>query len=159
MLTANALGERRRDVLAVTESELRQEARWPVSVVPSVTALHQAFADAFVSLVQARNREGRPTSVALPVGPFDYRLLAQALNAAAVDCRQLTIFGLDEFCQDDGTPVRPSHPWSLRAFLEAELCERLAVERGLRPIGDGRIYPDAPTLDRYRAALAAHDPL
>jgi glucosamine-6-phosphate deaminase len=139
--------------LAVSEADLRRETRFPVRVFPTLAALHEDFAEQFCSLLDANNRAGQPTRVSLPVGPFDYRLLAGTLNRRRVDCRRLTIFGMDEFCAQDGQPVPETHPWSLRVFLEAELCARLDPALSLRPPGEGRIYPDAPALTRYRAAL------
>ena len=143
-----------RDPLAVTTADLRAESRFPVRIFPSVAALHQDFAPAFAALLAERNRAGRPTRVSLPVGPFDYQLLARTLNDGRIDCRGLTIFGMDEFCDESGRAVPETHPWSLRAFLESELCARVDPALGLRPIGEGRIYPDAPALVRYRQALA-----
>ncbi|MBI3974427.1 MAG: hypothetical protein HY332_24365 [Chloroflexi bacterium] len=144
---------RTRDPLSVTEADLRQERRFPVHVFPTLEALHQAFAEAFAALLEENNRAGMGTRVSLPVGPFDYRLLAATVNDRGIDCRRLTLFGMDEFCGPDGKPVPETHPWSLRAFLETELCRRIEPALGLRPIGEGRIYPDAPALTRYRAGL------
>jgi glucosamine-6-phosphate deaminase len=143
------------DPLRVREVDLRQERRFPIRIFPTLAALHEGFATSFCALLDESNRAGRPTRVSLPVGPFDYRLLAQALNARALDCRRLTIFGMDEFCQPDGRPVPTTHPWSLRAFLEEALCRRIDARLGLRPVGEGRVYPDAPDLERYHRALDA----
>lgn len=124
------------DPLRVTRGDLLREKRFAMKALPTREALFADFAEDFAALVA----EGRRTKVALPVGSIDYRVAAGLINRRRIDCRNLVVFGLDEFCDDRGLTVGPDHPLSCRGRLDRSFYQALSAD--LRPARENIIFPE-----------------
>lgn len=109
------------------------------------------FARDVVDLLRARQAQGRMTVIVLPVGPLDYRPLAELCNREGVSCESLVILSMDEYCDANGKPISPDHPLSFREFYRQSLLERLDRDKQLPP--DQLILPDPQNLDRVQQVI------
>ena len=117
---------------AIPRSELGKGTKARIIVVPTAEAMQQAFVDDVASLLRERNAQGRSLSVILPVGPVQFRPLAERLNRDRLDLRRFYVFPMDEFCNETGERVSEDHPLSLRGFLRRELVDLLDPSLGFR---------------------------
>jgi glucosamine-6-phosphate deaminase len=137
---------------SIPKEELGKGTNARVRVLPDLERLYDAFEWHFLHLVEAHARQGRPASVVFPVGPIQFRRLAQAVNRSEVDLRHLHVFTMDEYCDAHGRLVPEDHPLSLRGFFRWEIVEALDPNRGF-PLGNW-IGPDPEDLAAYGRRIA-----
>jgi glucosamine-6-phosphate deaminase len=94
-----------------------------------------------------------PTGICGPIGPTEQLpLVARLVNELELDIRDAHFWGMDEWFNDDGTPVSPDHPLS---FIKADndLCfDR--IDPKLRMADDHMHFP-TDDLDGYTASYDA----
>ncbi|MDF1568740.1 MAG: hypothetical protein RQ801_03060 [Spirochaetaceae bacterium] len=100
----------------------------PVTIVENDTELYWRMAlDLFREVVRG-NREGRRTSIIVPVGPvWQYRRFIVLVEELGLDLSQLHLFFMDEYLADDGSLIDTAHPLSFRGFVEEELADLLSA--------------------------------
>ena len=98
------------------------------------------FAHELAALIRANNEQGQKTKVILPVGPLDYRPFAELCNQQRLSCRDLFVFMMDEYCNDDGSIVPRDHPLSFHAFMDRQFIQ--LIDEDLRPPPDQIVFPD-----------------
>jgi glucosamine-6-phosphate deaminase len=129
------------DHYLVTKEEFaRLRPAMAFQIVDSVDDLNAHFAHELAALIKANNARGAPTVVILPVGPLQYRPLAQLCNRQRLSCHNLFAFMMDEYCFADGRRIPLDHPLSFRAFMQREFLA--VLDRDLRPPADQVIFPD-----------------
>ena len=126
--------------IAITESEILADKRFPIKVVPTVEALWDDFACELAALIKANNVVSRRTTVILPVGPFDYRRVAALFNSEQISCAQIITFNMDEYCDAQGRMIPWEHPLSFRSFMKTNFYDVLAPH--LRPRPENMVFPD-----------------
>jgi glucosamine-6-phosphate deaminase len=94
----------------------------------------------FEELVAARERDGRPATFIVPVGPVDqYAILAQRINDERLDCRDVCLINMDEYLTDDDRWITAEHPLSFIGYMNRLFYERLDPKLAPRP--ENRIFP------------------
>ena len=88
-----------------------------------------------------------PAGICGPIGPTEQLpLVARMVNELDLDVRAGHFWGMDEWIDDDGRPVPPTHPLSF-ARADRELCfDR--IQEGLR-LPDSNIHFPIGDLDTY----------
>ncbi|NPV08393.1 MAG: glucosamine-6-phosphate isomerase [Anaerolineae bacterium] len=130
-----------RSPTAIPPEELGRGSRIALEIVDTDVDLYHHMAWTMLDALRANNTAGRPTVFIVPVGPVgQYRRFAALCNRYDVSCRDLYLFNMDEYLQDDGTYVPEDHPLSFRGFMEREY--RMRIREDLRPAPDHVIFPD-----------------
>lgn len=131
-----------RRLLALSPAALQKEAgEERLIVLPDIDALHRHCADAIADEIVARNREGLPTRLILPVGPVgQYPPLAERINRERIDLSHCWFFMMDEHCDDSGIAYGPDHPLGFRHTFDAEFTRHVREE--LRLPEERLIFPD-----------------
>jgi glucosamine-6-phosphate deaminase len=113
MLTSASSG-----LMTCSEPELRSRARIPYLIVPDRNAIMDHFARSLADLIRARNQQGEPTRLILPVGPVaHYPILIAICNRERISWRNVHIFNMDEFLDWQGRPIPVDHPLSFEGFM------------------------------------------
>jgi glucosamine-6-phosphate deaminase len=145
------------EMLAIPTEDLHAHTRIPIAVLPDLDAFYRHVARHMADIVAANNRDGRPTSFILPVGPTgQYPQFARIVNAERIDCRNLTTFNMDEYLDWQGKVIPESHPMNFRRTMRELLFDR--IEPDLRWPAERMFFPDPRDLEAMDEAFDAHGP-
>ncbi len=139
-------------ISTIDKEQLGEGTGARVVILPTLRRLYDAFERHFIQLLADRSREGRPAVVVFPVGPIQFRRLAETLNRRGIDCQHLRVFTMDEYCDAEGRMVSDDHPLSLSGFFRREFL--LALDPKLRPADGNWTSPDPSDLDTYSRRIA-----
>jgi glucosamine-6-phosphate deaminase len=97
--------------------------------------------------------EKADVTMVLPVGPVDqFPMLAQMINQAGLDCREVAIINMDEYLSGDEW-VSIEHPLSFRGYMNRKFYELLDPD--LAPRAENRIFPDPRNLSTVQEVIDA----
>lgn len=106
-------------VLNIPEEELGKRSPIALEVVQDDEMMCQAMAEEILALVRENNAAGRHTVFIWPVGPVgQYAPLARRINAERIDFKNVYVFQMDEYLDDDLDPIPEDHPLSFTGFLK-----------------------------------------
>ena len=124
------------DYLAVAAGDIGRGTAAKVHVAGDLPGVARHFAAALFDQITRKP----DATLILPVGPVDhYPILAERINEARLDCRDLTIINMDEYLDDDDRWVPLDHPLSFRGYMDRMFYDR--VEPGLVPRSENRHFP------------------
>jgi len=111
------------DAARLTAEDLEQLSRPGFRVVMYDTLEDFYLAEALEYITAWRqSTDDNPTGICGPIGPTEQLpLVARLVNALELDIRGAHFWGMDEWVDDDGTPVPATHPLSF-AKADMELC-------------------------------------
>jgi glucosamine-6-phosphate deaminase len=133
--------------------ELRRRARIPFRLLPDIPALIEDFARTLADEIRARNEQGAPTRLILPVGPVKpYPLLVEITNRERISWRNVWVFQMDEFLDWQGRPIPESDPLSFTGFLRRELFNK--IDPALRPSPERHLAPHPFRIDEISAKIS-----
>lgn len=129
------------DYLTIPATELGRGTAVRVRVLGDMASLARDLADAMKQEILTAQRAGRAATLIVPVGPVDqFPLLAQAINAGRIDCRDVMLINMDEYLTDDDRFVPNDHPLSFRGYMERAFYALL--DPALAPRPEHRVFPD-----------------
>jgi glucosamine-6-phosphate deaminase len=124
------------EYLSIPAQELGRGTPVRVEIVGDIGDLARHFAQALFDEI---TRKADVTMV-LPVGPVDqFPVLAEMINRAHLDCRDVAIINMDEYIAGDEW-ISIDHPLSFRGYMNRKFYELLDPD--LAPRGENRIFPD-----------------
>jgi glucosamine-6-phosphate deaminase len=137
------------EYLSIPPDELGRGTPVRVEVVGDAGELARHFAQALFEEIRAK----ADVTMVLPVGPVDqFPVLAQMINDARLDCRELTIVNMDEYLAGDEW-VSIDHPLSFRGYMNRKFYDLLDPD--LAPPAENRIFPDPRDLPAVQEAIDA----
>jgi len=113
------------DYYKISKDDFSKYSRFKFNVVKDIDELNDRISTEIVELIERNNRMGKPTSLILPVGPLDYRYLAEKCNKMHIDLSQVEIFMMDEYLGEDGKLIPEDHPLSFRRFMRKNFLDNL----------------------------------
>lgn len=133
------------------KKELLEKSPCPIKEIPNLEELHRKFVDDVISCIGKQLDKNEPFRFAIPVGPFDYEMLAEKINEKKIPGSKLWVFQVDEFCDHDGRAVPPDHPWNLRSFQVKTFFSKL--EGDSRIPESQQIVPDPLNIGNYSESI------
>jgi glucosamine-6-phosphate deaminase len=125
------------EYLAVAQTDLGSGTTVRIEIAGDPDAVAQHFARALFDEIKAQP----DVALILPVGPVDqFPILAQMINEARLDCREVLIINMDEYLADDDSWIPANHPLSFRGYMDRMFYRR--VDPDLAPVVTNRIFPD-----------------
>jgi len=122
--------------LSVPPEELGRGTPVRVEIVGDMEDVARHFAGALFDEITGK----ADVTMVLPVGPVDqFPLLAEMINRARLDCREVAIINMDEYLAGDEW-VSIDHPLSFRGYMNRTFYELLGPD--LAPRAENRIFPD-----------------
>ena len=130
-----------KDVWTITRQDLEESPYLrKVDIVDGLEDVWDHFARTTADLIKRNNGAGKPTLVILPVGPFDYRRLAELCNREGIQLDGLFTINMDEYCNETGDDWIPiSHPLSFRGHMEKNFFSLLDGRLGFGK--DNALFP------------------
>ena len=129
-----------KDICAMRVDDLPPSLRQKVTVVADAEALSRRAAEQLAAALADSQVDGRTLTAICPVGPLDYRIIAEEITRRGLSCRNLRTINMDEYLDDNDRMIPTEHPLSFRRFMEETLFSRLAP--GNRPPEENSIFPD-----------------
>jgi glucosamine-6-phosphate deaminase len=109
--------------------ELQRRAKTPFRLLPDIPSVIDDFAHSIAEEILARNAEGQPTRLILPVSPVaQYPILVDLTNRQKISWRNVHVFQMDEWLDWQGRPISIGHPLSFEGFLRRELYGKIDPE-------------------------------
>jgi glucosamine-6-phosphate deaminase len=142
------------DYLGVPAHELGRGTPVAVRVLGDMASVGCDLAEALLGEIVAAQSAGRAATLIVPVGPVDqFPILAERINAARIDCRDVMFINMDEYLADDDSYVPRHHPLSFRGFMDRLFYDRL--DAGLAPRSKQRVFPDPQAPERIGRLIEA----
>jgi len=129
------------DYLTISAADLGRGTPVRVRALADMASLARDLADTMKQEILSAQRAGRAATLIVPVGPVDqFPLLAHAINAERIDCRDVMLINMDEYLTDDDRFVALDHPLSFRGYMNRAFYDLIAPELAPRPAL--RVFPD-----------------
>jgi len=142
------------DYLAVSREQLGQGCPVRVRIGGDQQQVAQQLAETMFDEIRAVQRAGRAPTLIVPVGPVDqFPLLAERINAARLDCRDVLLINMDEYLDDDDCWLPLAHPLSFRGFMNRKFYDLL--DPALAPRPEHRVFPDPREPEAIGRLIAA----
>jgi glucosamine-6-phosphate deaminase len=123
------------DYLSIAAQDLGRGTQVGVEIVGDMASVARHFAQALFDEIASR----ADVTMILPVGPVDqFPLLAEMINRAKLDCREVAIINMDEYLEGDEW-ISIDHPLSFRGYMNRKFYDLLDPE--LAPHPENRIFP------------------
>ncbi len=136
------------EYLSVPPEILGEGTPVKVTIIGDMDDVARHFAQALFDEIQAKPN----VTLILPVGPVDqFVLLAQMINDAKLDCRDVMIINMDEYLTDDDEWIDYGHPLCFRGFVDRKFYS--LVEPDLAPREENRICPDPRKLGQIQELI------
>jgi len=130
-----------RSLLSLSAEELQERSGSRLVLLDSLDQLHRHFARTIAQEIAANNNRGLPTRLILPVGPTGgYPYLAETITQQRISLQGCRFFFMDEYCDEDGAALSPSHPLSFRGTMERLFFSRLDGPLSIPP--EQLLFPD-----------------
>ena len=127
--------------LDVSPKRLGVDTPVRVRILGDMASVASDFADVMLDEIRRAQRDGRPGTFIVPVGPVDqFPLLADRVNREHVDLRDVCFINMDEYLTDDDRWIAADHPLSFRGYMDRLFNNRLNPELAPRP--QNRVFPD-----------------
>jgi glucosamine-6-phosphate deaminase len=124
------------EYLSIPPRELGRGTPVRVEIVGDIDDVARHFAQALFDEITDKPN----VTMVLPVGPVDqFPLLAQMVNQARLDCREMAIINMDEYLSGDQW-VSIDHPLSFRGYMNRKFYDLL--DPHLAPRAENRMFPD-----------------
>jgi glucosamine-6-phosphate deaminase len=137
------------DYLSIPPQELGRSTPVRVEIVGDIGDVARHFAQALFDEITKK----ADVTMVLPVGPVDqFPLLAQMINQAGLDCREVAIINMDEYLSGDDW-VAIDHPLSFRGYMDRKFYDLLDPD--LAPRAENRIFPDPRNLSKVQEVIGA----
>ncbi len=129
----------------VTKEELLQCAKVPVEVVETEDDIYYHMALDMLEHIEANNKKGKNTVFIVPVGPIgQYSRLAYYCNKKKVSLKNVYFFNMDEYLNDDLSPIELDNPLSFAGFMNRNFYDLL--DKDITMPEENRIIP-APGME------------
>jgi glucosamine-6-phosphate deaminase len=129
--------------------------RIPLRILPGIDACMQDMAAAMVAEIERNNAAGRPTLLIVPVGPvMQYPHFVELVNRRRLSLAHVTFINMDEYMQDETTPLPPQHPLSFRGFMQRSVYGQ--IDPTLLMPEAQRVFPMPGSAAAIDALIAAH---
>lgn len=141
------------ELMGWSVDELRCKSKLPFRLVEHNETLMADFACAIADEIQTANREDRPATLILPVGPVkQYPILVELTNRERISWHNTWVFQMDEFLDWQGRPIDEDDPLSFAGLLKRHLFSRIDPELAMP--ADHHVVPHPFQIEEFSDKLA-----
>lgn len=142
------------ELMVIPRDGLGRGTKVRVRVIDDAATLDLLFAQEIAGVIQDNNRLGRSTCCIVPVGPIgQYEPLVRIIDEKRIDCSRVTFVNMDEFLDDTGRWIEPSHPLSFRGFMDRAFYRLVPAEAKFSE--ENRVFPDPQDPEAAARLIAA----
>lgn len=135
-------GKNTMSFLYITPEDLGKGTNIKVEIVDTIEDTYHDFARVFTDEIKRNNKAKKRTVAILPVGPTEpYPKIVRLINLEKINCENVVIINMDEFCTNDGKDYIPYESGlSFRKFMDEEFYSKIDPELNVKK--ENRIFPD-----------------
>jgi len=129
------------DYTKITREELGKGSSISLEILDTEDDIYYDMALTMFNEIKENNKKGKNTVFICPVGPIgQYRRFARLVNQHRLSLKNVYIFNMDEYLDDDKKMIPIENPLSFRGFMERELYSKIDEELNI-PV-ENRIFPE-----------------
>jgi len=113
------------DYYKITKKDFPKHSKFKFNIIKNLAELNDRISTEIAVLIEKNSKMRKSTFLILPVGPLDYRYLAEKCNKMHLDLSQVEIFMMDEYLGEDGKLIPEGHPLSFRRFMRQNFLDNL----------------------------------
>ena len=134
-------GKRMNDIFSIPKEGLEMGSKIPFEVVENETDLYYDMALELFNEIKKNNDNGRKTVCILPVGPVDqYRIFASLVNKYRLSLKNVYIFNMDEYLNNDKKYIDSNSSLSFRGFMSRGFYGK--IDNELNVPKENRYFPE-----------------
>ena len=134
------------NLLILAPELVRERAGDHLITLNTIDDLHYHLAQSIFYEIRGNNREGKRTSIILPVGPTGhYPIFADLLINGKVSLVHCWFFFMDEYCDSEGRVIASDHPLSFKGIAHQLFWDRVAEACKLN--WEQMIFPNENNID------------
>lgn len=116
-------------ILSLPGDKLGQGTSIGVRFVDDDKDMFYDIAIEILAEVEEHNRQGKKTVFIWPVGPIgQYQIMAKLANRFRISFKNVHVFQMDEYLDDNMQPISPEDPLSFTGFIRKNFWEKLDPE-------------------------------
>jgi glucosamine-6-phosphate deaminase len=128
------------------ELEKHPRRKVPFRICKDSAEMGSIMARELVEIIQANNKQGKPTHAILPCGPLCwYKPFTELVNREQVSLKHLVVFHMDECLDWQGKIVPKNHPQNFQNYMEKNFYEPVASGLQVQEANRNWLYPDNVT--------------
>lgn len=140
------------ELMALPLDDLQKRSKVKFRLLADHEALMDDMARSMADEIKARNEQGLPTRLILPVGPVtQYPKLVAICNLERISWKNVFTFNMDEFLDWQGRPIPVDHPLSFEGFMRRTLLAALDPELSMPD--DHAFFPNPFRIDEISEAI------
>ncbi len=129
------------DVSRIKPEDLGKETSIKFEVLPSEDDVYADIAAEMAGEVRINNQKGKKTAFICPVGPvYQYEKFVDIVMKENLSLKNVYIFNMDEYLDDNRQYIPKTHPLSFRGFMDRELYNRIPDVLNIPE--DHRFFPE-----------------
>ena len=127
--------------VSITEEELVQRSRISLEVLETEDDVYHDMARVMFDEINTNNAKGKSTVFICPVGPVgQYKRFVRMVHLYKLSLKNVYIFNMDEYLDDNKQMIAPEHPLSFKGFMEREVYSKIDGELNV-PV-ENRFFPE-----------------
>jgi glucosamine-6-phosphate deaminase len=126
-----------------SELEKHPRRKVPFRLCKDSAEMGQIMARELVQIIEANNKQNKPTHAILPCGPLCwYKPFTELVNRDQVNLKNLVVFHMDECLDWQGKPVPKNHPQNFQNYMEKNFYEPVATALSVPEGSRHWLYPN-----------------
>lgn len=127
------------NIYAASPAEFLKNTKIPTRVMPTEASMYEEIAQIMVDTIVQNG--ANKTVIICPVGPIgQYPIFAEKVNAQNISLKNCWFINMDEYLNDDDTPIAYEDPLSFHATMDRVLYSKIKPEL-LMP-KEQRLFPE-----------------
>lgn len=139
--------------IPATEIANNPRLRVPFRLVKDSNEMGRIMATELVELIEANNKQGKPTRAIIPCGPSCwYQPWRELVKQRGVSLKRFVVFHMDECLDWQGKLLPKKHPYNFKSSMENDFYGDIPDELNV-PL-ENRFWAHPSTVESTKAALA-----
>lgn len=121
--------------------KLGQNSKIPLEIMDTEDDMYHDMAAIMFDEIKANNQKGKNTVFICPVGPVgQYKRFVRLVNKYRLSLKNVYIFNMDEYLDENKKMIDPSNSLSFKGFMENELYSKIDIELNIPK--EQRYFPE-----------------
>lgn len=126
---------------SITKEQLGKESKIALEILANEEEVFYEMAREMFDEIKTNNEKGKKTVFICPVGPVgQYRKFVKMVNHYRLNLKDVYIFNMDEYLDDNKNMIFKDNPLSFKGIMERELYSKIGNE--LNVPEENRFFPE-----------------
>jgi glucosamine-6-phosphate deaminase len=126
---------------SITKEQLGKESKIALEILANEEEVFYEMAREMFDEIKTNNEKGKKTVFICPVGPVgQYRKFVKMVNHYRLSMKNVYIFNMDEYLDDNKSMISKDNPLSFKGIMERELYSK--IDNELNVPEENRFFPE-----------------